>query len=671
MGLKRWLALQDPPLANEIFLDVDPDTGLRAGSRWKEALRQANARCEAVICLLSRHWEASDECRVEYRTAENLNKQIFVARLEPSTGDGLTSEWQRCDLFGAGALTEVEVDGGAPVVFATEGLYRLRDAIRGAGIGAESFVWPPPTDPDRAPYRGWEPLQPCDAAVFFGRDAQLVRALDAVRGMRLSELKSLFVVLGPSGTGKSSFLRAGLLPRLTREDRRFVVCDIVRPERNALTGQSGLAAAIHAGRRQFGLTTPNLGQIKTACQNAEVATIAGWLDQIRAAAAARLIDRGDQAGVAPTLVLPVDQAEELFTAESAATAETFLGLIAGLVSTLNTTQTALIVAVTIRTDRYEVMQTHPALAGVDTLLFDELKPMPPTQFKEVIVGPAMRATEAGTPLRVAPDLVERLLADAGAGADTLPMLALTMSRLYTDYGHDGELCLQHYQDMGGMAHVVATEIDEILATDPDQRRTQLDALRAAFIPWLATINPDNDQPLRRVARYHDLPEPSRPLIDALVAKRLMVKDTRDGQIVVEVALESLLRQWDDLAAWLADQRHQLKAADDIERAATAWTHHHHDPAWLLAGTRLTDAETLAHTPGFRERLNTVTDYLAASRHAENQRHAAEEQQRQRELDTARERAHNAQERQATAEAHSATLRKRSRILRAVLAATAL
>lgn len=84
------------------FLDVDPDTGLRAGSRWKEALRQANARCEAVICLLSPRWEASDECRVEYRTAENLNKQIFVARLEPSTGDRLTSEWQRCDLFGAG-----------------------------------------------------------------------------------------------------------------------------------------------------------------------------------------------------------------------------------------------------------------------------------------------------------------------------------------------------------------------------------------------------------------------------------------------------------------------------------------------------------------------------------------------------------------------------------------
>ena len=94
--------------------------------------------------------------------------------------------------------------------------------------------------------------------------------------------------------------------------------------------------------------------------------LAGWLTQVRTAAAARLVDRGDQAGAAPTLVLPVDQAEELFTAEAAGPAETFLQVLAGLVAALNTTEAGLTVAVTIRTDRYEVMQTHPALAEVDT-----------------------------------------------------------------------------------------------------------------------------------------------------------------------------------------------------------------------------------------------------------------------------------------------------------------
>ena len=106
------------------------------------------------------------------------------------------------------------------------------------------------------------------------------------------------------------------------------------------------------------------------------------------------------------------------------------------------------------------------------------------------------------------------------------------------------------------------------------------------------------------------PEASRPLIDALVAKRLMVKDTRDGEMVVEVALESLLRQWDELAGWLREERQNLITADDVERNATAWATHHRDPAWLLTGTRLTDAETLANTPEFGDRLANTRDYLS-------------------------------------------------------------
>lgn len=673
VALKQWLAEQDPPLANEIFLDVDPSTGLQTGTRWKDALRRANARCEAVICLLSPNWEASQECRVEYRTAENLNKQIFMARIEPSTGDDLTSEWQRCDLFGDRAKTAVDIGGGLPVEFATEGLYRLRDGIRGAGIGAESFVWPPPGAAGRAPYRGWEPLEEIDAAVFFGRDAQIVKALDAMRGMRLSGIDALFVVLGPSGTGKSSFLRAGVLPRLRREDRRFVLLDIVRPERNVLAGDSGLAQAITNTRASFGLTRPSLGEVKTACANGDVSAVAGWLAEVREEAAARLVHRGvDEQGApaAPTIVLPLDQAEELFSVDSGESADVFLRLLAGVIEQLNTSEIGLAVAATIRTDRYETLQTHPALADVGTLLFDELKPMPPTQFKEVITGPGRRATDAGRPLAIAPDLVDRLLADAAEGADTLPMLALTMSRLYTDYGSTGELTLDQYDSMGGMRRVVQTEIDDVLSSDPQKRVGELEALRAAFIPWLATVNPDNDQPMRRVARWSDLPDPSRPLIDALVGKRLMVKDTRDGETVVEVALESLLRQWDELAGWLREQRQELKDADDLERSAVGWTGNAEDPAWLLSGTRLVDAENLSSRPGFRQRLTETSAYLAASRYAENQRKAAEEEQRLADLRAAEERAAYAQERQATAESHSATLRKRSRILRVVLAMTA-
>ena len=62
IALKRWLVDQNPPLDNDIFQDVDPNAGIRPGIKWKDALQQANARCEAVICLLSQTWEESTEC---------------------------------------------------------------------------------------------------------------------------------------------------------------------------------------------------------------------------------------------------------------------------------------------------------------------------------------------------------------------------------------------------------------------------------------------------------------------------------------------------------------------------------------------------------------------------------------------------------------------------------
>ncbi len=664
LALKRWLVEQEPPLATEIFLDIDPEVGLRPGERWKDRLQQASAKCEVVVCLLSRNWEMSHECKTEYRVAENLNKQILCARLERSAGDDLTSEWQRCDLFGEGDMTSIDLPSGPPVMFATAGLYRLRDAIRGTGISAHSFAWPPPGDLGRAPYRGWEPFEQVDAAVFFGRDAAIVHGLDELRGMRLAETKSLFVVLGPSGTGKSSFLRAGILPRLAREDRRFALLGIVRPGRNALTGDVGLAAAIWHARDRLGLSAPSLGEIKTACKG-DIARLRELLIEIQKTAADRLPDpvRDDEKPAPPTLILPLDQAEELFSADAGAQGTELLSLIRLLTARIDLQPLNLIVVATIRTDRYEVMQTHPELAGVEARVFDDLKPMPSTQFKEVITGPAARASEGGHRLAISPDLVERLLVDAAEGADTLPMLSLTLARLYTDYGSTGELTVEQYEAMGGMRRVVETEINEVLATDPDQRRHQLDCLRAAFIPWLATVNPDNDQPMRRMARYDDLPEESRPLIDAMVAKRLLIKDQRDGQVVVEVALESLLRQWDEVADWLREQRHELQVADDVERADAAWRSNSKDPAWLLTGSRLADAENVVGSTTFTQRMNPVREYLDASRQCENERAKAEEERRDAEL-------RNAQERQAVAEAHATDLRKRSRIMRTVLAITA-
>lgn len=637
IALKHWLEQAEPGLAGEIFLDLDGETGIRTGVRWTDALWHANARCEAVICLVSKDWVASKECHTEFRQAEGMGKPIFCARLEKLTERDVSRAWQSCDLFG-GPSVEVALDGEPPVRLSSDGLHRLLTGLRAVGVGADSFPWPPPGDADRSPYRGWQPLESVDAAIYFGRDAQIQRALDELRSMRDTGLERMFVILGASGVGKSSFLRAGLLPRLRRDDRRFLTLNVVRPERRALTGDTGLARSIHRLRDEVGLRVPSLGEIKNATHDSD--QIRAWLAEAVAAACDRVPDLERP----PTLVLPLDQAEELFGVDAGEEGQAFLELLGRLLTDVDLD---MVVVATIRSDRYEPLQTAPQLSAVQSHLFDRLKAMPQAQFAEVICGPARRAAESGSKFELAPELVDRLVEDASGGADTLPLLALTLSRLYEDYaGSDDAVTVDHYEAMGGMRRVVQNEIDNLLSGDPAERSQQLDRLHDAFIPWLATVNSDTDQPMRRIARWADLPEESHSLLNAFVGRRLLVKGERDGQVVVEVALESLLHQWDELAEWLRAEASELREADALERAVAAWERSGNRDEWLFDGARLEDAETLSAQPGFGARLNPAGEFLLASRRRVNRKLEHEKM---------------------VAQAHARSLRRRSQVLAALLA----
>ena len=655
LALTDWLAQREPSLRDDIFVDVNPQTGIAMGTRWKNELLHAVDHCEAVICLISRDWEASVECEIEFRQAESLRKRIFCARLDPEATGAKTREWQFCDLFANGAgetITLPSANGDAPVVFAADGLERLLHGLHDAGIGAGHFPWPPPDEPERMPYRGWHAMDAADAAVFFGRDQQLLRGLDVIRGLRATGVDGMFVVLGPSGVGKSSFLRAGLLPRLRRDPGHFLVCDIVRPEREALAGDHGLASAVYTVRSRVGLDSPALGDIKAACLAGDASQVRDWLREAQI-----------QAGPSvPTLVLPIDQAEELFGADAGPQADTCLELLGALLNPKALAEMPIIAVTTIRADRYEAMQLASHLADVHIREFGELKPMPITEFKEVIIGPAMRASAAGLRIELEPALVSRLLADVTEGADGLPLLALTLSRLYLDYGSTGNLTLANYTAMGGMERIVDAEIDKILDPDPDVRSDQLETLRTAFIPWLANIDPKTDQPLRRVAQWRELPPASHDLINAMVARRLLVKDERSGETVVEVALESLFRKWAVLATWLREQSAGLMAVERLDRAVTDWEQNGCSPEWLIKGARLKAAEELAESPIFGDRVRHAAGFLQAAREDEDAEAAEEKARQEAELRTAKER-------RREAESYAAALHRRSQVLYRVLALT--
>ncbi len=258
VALRDWLVAEG---WDDVFLDLDPTRGIAAGERWERSLYEAANRCEAVLFLVSRAWLDSDWCLKEFRLAQKLNKRIFGVLIEDiplaDVPAELKSTWQLVNLAtGADHLIfrPVLPDGKeGHATFSEGGLRALRTGLTRAGLDARFFAWPPEDDPDRPPYRGMRPLEAEDAGIFFGREAPTIEALDRLRGLSEAAPPRFLVILGASGAGKSSFLRAGLLPRLSRDDRNFLPLPIVRPERAALGGETGLILSLELAAKRAGL----------------------------------------------------------------------------------------------------------------------------------------------------------------------------------------------------------------------------------------------------------------------------------------------------------------------------------------------------------------------------------------------------------------------------------
>ena len=213
------------------------------------ALAGAIDRCEALISLVSPAWRDSKFCFAEFYQAKNLGKRIFGVNVAPialsQLPEQVTAEWQVCDLTDARdpvsfSVARLPFVPKTAVSFPRAGLEALARGLHRAGLDASTFAWPPAGEHDRAPYPGLRALEEVDAAVFFGRDAAIVRANDQMRLVRERDVEQLFVILGASGAGKSSSLGAGLLPRLRRDSEHFIVLPPIRPERAAMSGSQGL-----------------------------------------------------------------------------------------------------------------------------------------------------------------------------------------------------------------------------------------------------------------------------------------------------------------------------------------------------------------------------------------------------------------------------------------------
>jgi hypothetical protein len=528
-----------------LFLDFDPADSIPAGRDWQRELFAQLRKSDGVIFLASATSVASQWCFAEISLARSLGIPVFPVRLEAGVRLGLLDDVQWID------LSEGET------AFA-----RLIAGLRRAGLDpADSFAW----DPTRSPYPGLESFTGEDAGVFFGRDQEIDR-LRALFQPTLQRGAGRFVaVVGPAGCGKSSLLRAGLLPRLQRLESRWVVLPTLVPGQQPTHNLARCVATAFATRGQprpmqevaAALGDGGAGLVQLAAELGQLAGAAGhgW------------------AGDGGTNVLVViDQAHELLTRTGVREQQAFLRLLG---DALGQGSPVWVVA----TVRSEFLSTAPERAGLAELIDDPLviEPLSRSRLPIVIQQPAQRAG-----LQFAAGLVEQMVEET-TGGDALPLLAYTLRELYQQAGADGVVTIPEYEALGGVIGALQRRADRL--TDELGRRGRSAPVLATLTRFVA-VEGDAEPTSRRIPRSA-LNRDEQAVADAFVDARLLTSSLdADGKIVVGVAHEALLRLWPPLHEAIEVSRASLRLRSELERLAADWDLGGRDDSYLGRGKRL-------------------------------------------------------------------------------------
>ena len=530
--MKAWLEGQhfEAP-----FLDFDKHNGIPPGAEWEKTLYDEIRRSQALLILQTPNWSASRWCFAEFTQARALGKPVFQV-IEDDGGAAeppIARDLQRLDL-------RSDREGGLAAL--RKRLIVIAEQDQGG------FPWPPPEDPDRPPFPGLMRFEEEDAAVFFGRDGDWRAVIERLNSRRVQGGVRLLVLQGASGAGKSSLLRAGVLPRLRRAGRQWLVVPPLRPKAKPLVALAkSWALALERAGEWRGLHE----QLKEAARSDSPAVLLqSWAEDLQMAAAAPDAQ----------ILLSIDQGEELFT-EAEAEAEEKQGFLAVLGAALSQ-PLPLQAVMSMRTDAVGELEQVAALVNrFETM---SLGPLPMVRYREIIEGPAKVAG-----LNVEEAFVAKAVRDTET-EDALPLLAVALHDLHERFGEDGYLTLSNYQTVGDAAaglspleNAVRRIADDALL-DVKDSEAELRALRDAFIPAMVRLSLTEEGAFsRRVARWVELPTAAHPLLQRLVEKRLLVTGKAEGTI--EVAHEALLRNWPTLRDWLDQDRQKLEQEQRVRR----------------------------------------------------------------------------------------------------------
>ncbi|MER6290643.1 helix-turn-helix domain-containing protein [Streptomyces sviceus] len=393
-------------------------------------------------------------------------------------------------------------------------------------LAAADDIAPRGTEGGESPYKGLAPFEPADQELFFGRDEL---AEDTVRLMK----EHLFAVLvGASGSGKSSLLRAGVLPRL-----------------ETVVQEAGCAAELR-------LITPGARPVATH---------------------GRLLAPGPGPDE-PHRIVVVDQFEEIFTlcrdrAERWLFAEQLLAA--------KDTGGQLRVVVAVGAGFHGRCAEHPGLAEALRHTSLTVGPMTRDELRDAIVKPA---TAAG--LRVERQLTARIVEEVYDQPGALPLLSHALRETWRRR-RSGVLTLAAYEQAGGVHGAIAAAAEEVYGgLSPDQTGTARRLLLALIAPGDGT--PDSRRPVRR-ADLREWPDPEVPFVlERLSRARLVSVDEKN----VELAHEALITGWPRLQCWLEENRERLRMHRHLTEAAHNWQEHGRDPGTLYRGVNLALADVL-------------------------------------------------------------------------------
>ncbi len=438
----------------------------------------------------------------------------------------------------------------------------------------------------RNPYKGLEPFLEADAANFYGRSKDVTTLLSRLQLTQSAQTPRCIALVGASGSGKSSLVRAGLIPALRR---------------NELAGSADwFIATLTPGSQP--LTALEQALLSVGVKEAPLASDLQQNPDGLVQAVEHVLPTD------ATLLLFIDQFEELFTlVQDEADRAHFLDLIQHAVTTKSA---SIYVVLTLRADFYDRPLAYPFFAELLRRTTEVVLPLSITQLEAVIERPAQRIG-----LQLEANMAKLIAADVKQQPNALPLLQYTLAQLY-DMRQLNLLTFEAYQMLGGVVGSLARSAEELYDTLTEPQR----AVAKPLFLRLIALN-DSARPTRQRASYADLlsafagedSTEARAVIDLFSKRRLLTfdRDPQTRQPTVEIAHEALITHWSQLQAWVQESLEIIAIQQRLATAVQEWQAAGEDRSYLASGGPLVEFERLLTALNLNQ-TEAETDYLRRS-----------------------------------------------------------